>query len=104
MGYKTYTEQVQEHLNILNDSGLCVSELKLDSSSWIRCHGHEETKSRGEYSYISNTEQLGNGLLGIRTSFRGPGGVGSHKTYGLPSSGNENISIVSFRCQRHQRK
>jgi phage/plasmid primase-like uncharacterized protein len=100
MAYKTYTEQVLEHIKTLNDNGLCVSELKLDSAQWIRCRGHEDTQGRGEYSYISNTEKLSNGLLGIRTSFRGPNGMGSIKSYGLPSSGNENISIGSHHCQR----
>jgi len=96
MAYKTYTEQVQEHLKALNDNGLCVSELKLDSTNWIRCHGHEETRGRGEYSYIANTEQLSNGLLGIRTSFRGQNGFGNIKTYGLPPFGNESVSFTSY--------
>jgi phage/plasmid primase-like uncharacterized protein len=95
MAYKTYTEQVQEHLKTLNGNGLHVSDLKLDSSQWIRCRSHEDTHGRGEYSYISNTEKLSNGLLGIRTSYRGSNGVGNIKTYGLPPSGNENISFTA---------
>ncbi|NDD58985.1 MAG: hypothetical protein EBZ47_07040 [Chlamydiae bacterium] len=93
VAYKTYTEQVQEHIKALNENGLNISDLKLDSSRWVRCHGHEETKGRGEYSYISSTEQLDNGLLGIRTSFRGQNGLGNIKTYGLHPSENENVSF-----------
>lgn len=94
MTYKTYIEQVQEHIKALNDSGLHVSDLKLDTSQWIRCRSHEDTHGRGEYSYISNTDKLSNGLLGIRTSFRGQNGVGNIKTYGLPPSGDENVSFM----------
>lgn len=95
MAYKTYAEQVQEHLKTLNDNGLHISDLKLDSSQWIRCHSHEDIHGRGEYSYISNTEKLSNGLLGIRTSFRGQNGVGNIKTYGLPPAGDESINFTA---------
>ena len=95
MAYKTYIEQIQEHLKELNDNRLFVSNLSLDSGKWIRCHSHEDFKGRGEYAYISDTESLNNGLLWIRTSFRGPNGLGNFKTYGLASCGNECISVVN---------
>lgn len=94
MTYKTYNDQINEHLNTLKANGLEVSELKVDSSSWTRCYAIGESKGRGEFSYISNTEKLSNGLLGIRTSFRGPNGLGSFKTYGLsPSEHEEKTSV-----------
>lgn len=96
MPYKTYTEQIHDHIQTLKSNGLEVSELKIDSSAWIRCHGTGGSKGRGDFSYITNTEKLNNGLLGMRTSFRGPNGLGSFKTYGLSPIGNEEqISVCS---------
>lgn len=82
MTYKTYNEQILEHLAHLQSNGLDVTELVVDSGSWIRCHEIGQTKGRGELAYITNTERLANGLLGIRTSFRGLKGIGSFQTYG----------------------
>lgn len=96
MAYKTYAEQLQEHLQNLKDNNLLVSDLTLDK--WVRCRSLSDSKGRGEYAYIINTENLNNGLFGIRTSFRGPNGSGSFKTYGLPPIGNESVSIVSNHC------
>jgi hypothetical protein len=98
MTYKTYAEQIQEHIKTLNDNGLYVSDLKLNTAQWTRCHAHTTSHGRGEYSYISNTERFSNGLLGIRTSFRGPNGLGNIKTYGLPPSGNASVSHVGVHC------
>jgi phage/plasmid primase-like uncharacterized protein len=96
MAYKTYNDQINEHLNTLKANGLEVSELKVDSSSWTRCYAIGDSTGRGEFSYITNTEKLSNGLLGIRTSFRGPNGLGSFKTYGLsPNENEEKISVCS---------
>ena len=91
MAYKTYSDQIIDHINTLKANGLEVSELKVDTSAWIRCHGAGETKGRGEYSYIANTEKLSNNMFGVRTSFRGPNGFGSFNTYGLSPADNEEV-------------
>ncbi|MBS0272751.1 MAG: toprim domain-containing protein [Proteobacteria bacterium] len=89
MSYKTYTEQILEHLAELQANNLDVTELTVDSLHWIRCHELGETRGRGDYAYIANSEKLRNGLLGIRTSYRGPKGHGSYQTYELTPSGKE---------------
>lgn len=90
MPYKTYTEQILEHLNHLQANGLDVIELIIDSPSWIRCHEIGKAKCRGELVYISNTYTLNNGCFCLRTSFRGINGRGSYQTYGLPPNKAEN--------------
>jgi phage/plasmid primase-like uncharacterized protein len=94
MSYKTYTEQIIEHLKHLQANGLDVTELKVNSPEWIRCHLIGESKGRGEFAYKTYTEKLNNGLLGIKTSFRGPNGMGSYKTYGLFSDGSEMEIVI----------
>jgi phage/plasmid primase-like uncharacterized protein len=97
MANKTYTEQILEHLSHLQSHWLNVTELRIDPLEWVRCHSIGESKGRGEFAYVTNTEKLSNGLLGIRTSFRGPKGSGSYKTYGLwPNGGDEQINM---QCQ-----
>ncbi len=94
MPYKTYTEQIFEHLTHLQANGLDVTELTVDSPDWIRCHEIGKTKGRGELTYITEAEKLSNGCLGLKTSFRGSKGFGSHKTYGLwPDEISEAIKL-----------
>ena len=94
MAYKTYSEQILEHLAHLQSNGLEVTELVVDSSSWVRCREVGNTKGRGELAYITNTERLANGLTGIRTSFRGVRGGGSFRTYGHgPDNSNTAIHL-----------
>lgn len=89
MSYKTYHEQLSEHIDHLRSNGLDVEELKIDSDKWDRCRAIGKSHGRGDFCYISNTEKLSNGLYGIKTSYRGQSGIGSFKTYGLWPDGNE---------------
>lgn len=88
MGYKTYNEQLAEHLTYLQSQGFDITELIVDSG-WIRCHSIGVSQGRGEFAYISNTEKLNNGLLGIKTSFRSFNGFEKYSTYGQWPNGNE---------------
>jgi phage/plasmid primase-like uncharacterized protein len=88
---KTYSDQIHEHIKHLQANGLNVTELIIDPPQWIRCHAFGEKKGRGEFAYITNSEKLNNNLLGLNTSFRGPNGIGSYKTYGL---GPDDQSII----------
>lgn len=92
---KSYSDQIHEHLHHLQAHGLNVTELTINSPKWIRCHAIGETKGRGEFAYITNSEKFSNCLLGLNTSFRGPNGVGSYKTYGLgPDDGSIILPII----------
>lgn len=90
MAYKTYTEQLTEHLHCLQSHGLDITEIKIDSD-WIRCRPLGVSQGRGELAYIATTEKLNNGLFGIKTSFRGLNGSGKYSTYGLWPNENEKL-------------
>lgn len=97
MPYKTYKEQILEHIWHLQSNDLDVEEIMIDSD-WVRCHQIGETRGRGELAYLTTSNRLNNGLLGLNTSYRGPNGLGSYKTYGLGPEGNESsISLPHSR-------
>lgn len=89
MAYKTFTDQIHDHLIHLQDQGLAVFELVIDPPQWTRCRAIIETIGRGEFAYITNSKKLNNGLVGLNTSFRGPKGIGSFCTYGHGPDGSQ---------------
>ena len=89
MPYKTYADQLLEHLSFLQDHGLGVTELAVDAG-FIRCRPIGETCGRGELSYKTTSSILNSGLFGLATWCRGVSGEpGNIKTYGLGPNGDE---------------
>lgn len=89
MPYKTYADQLLEHLTFLQAHGLDVTELAADAG-FIRCRPIGETRGRGELSYKTTSSILNNGLFGLVTWCRGDGGDQDIiKTYGLGPNGDE---------------
>jgi phage/plasmid primase-like uncharacterized protein len=89
MAYKSYFEQIQEHLIFLRSKGFDIVELKINAD-FVRCHQAEKYQYRGELAYKTRTAKLNNGLTGVQTWFRGPQGESSSfQTYGLGPSVNE---------------
>lgn len=83
MSYKKYSEQVQEHLNFLRSKGFDIDNLKVNAD-FVRCRESEVNQMRGELAYKTMKRGLNNGLTGLQTWFRGPGGVVDRfQTYGL---------------------
>lgn len=83
MSYKTFVEQKTEHVHLLRENGIDVSDLILNTPKWIRCKEIGLQEGRGNFAYISTTQQLSNGLTGLSTSYRGINGSGNYQTYGL---------------------
>ena len=84
MAYKTYAEQVEEHLFFLHEQGLPVEALEF--GRWVRIStkavlGCEEKGRRFEYR--TDMKTLNNGLCGFVTTVHAPGGQCSFRTYGL---------------------
>lgn len=95
MSYKSFSEQVSEHLNFLQSHQLDVLELQVDAG-YVRCHGLEGPKeSRGGFCYKSTSSTMQNGLCGLITWCRSAGGEASFRTYGLPSQTNEQIPVAA---------
>jgi Toprim domain len=86
MGYMKFEQQVALHLQFLQQAGLEVDKLAIDSGDFIRSRRKGE-EGRGEYAYKTVTRQLNNGLLGLMTWCRSVDGtVTTYKTYGTPVS------------------
>jgi len=83
MAYKTYQEQIFEHLNFLQTNGLEISELSI-GGGFLRCRASGLIHGRGEFAYKTKSSILENGLYGLSTWCRGASGekVTFH-TYGL---------------------
>jgi hypothetical protein len=80
----TFAEQVQSHLNFLNQCGLNPKTLQIDLGI-VRCLAIGEEQGRGSCAYqtIKNIMKKP-GMVGLVTWCRGPNGVETnHKTYGL---------------------
>jgi phage/plasmid primase-like uncharacterized protein len=86
MGYMTFKQQVASHLRFLQEAGLQVANLEIDSVDFIRSHAEGQI-GRGEYAYKTETRRLDNGMTGLITWCRSKSGkVSGHKTYGHGSS------------------
>ncbi len=102
MSYKSYSEQIREHLAFLNAKHFDVTELKVNEG-FIRSHETGRCKSRGELAYKTRTVQLNNGLTGVQTWFRGPQGETCRfQTYGLGPSESEEITRVEAVTKANQ--
>jgi phage/plasmid primase-like uncharacterized protein len=89
MSYKSYSEQIHEHLMFLKSKSFDITELKVDAD-FIRCRQTEKCQYRGELTYKTRTKKLNNGLTGVQTWFRGPQGESSNfQTYGMGPTENE---------------
>lgn len=83
MAYKSYSNQVTEHLAFLKSKGFNVLDLKVDAG-FIRCCEDGESQGRGELAYKTSSRVLDNGLTGLQTWFRGlQGATDRFLTYGL---------------------
>lgn len=91
MSYKSYSEQIHEHLMFLKSKDFDIKELTVNAD-FVRCRQTEKCQYRGELVYKTRTTELNNGLTGVQTWFRGPQGESSSfQTYGLGPTENENI-------------
>lgn len=85
---KTFTDQLQDHLNFLRSHGLDV--LKLVFGQVKRCHSIGETQGRGEFAYCCSLNPMKKGYVGIVTWCRAPSGAKhTFKTYGLGQESGE---------------
>src|ERR1700730_9825835 len=102
MPYKSYSEQIREHLIFLKSKHFDITELKINED-FVRIHQAGQCKSRGELAYKTRTVKLNNGLIGLQTWFRGPQGEScSFQTYGLGPSENEKIKYVDVFVEANQ--
>lgn len=91
MVYKTYTEQISDHLLFLKSKNFEITELKVNAD-FVRSHQTGKSQYRGELAYKTRTVKLKNGLTGIQTWFRDPQGESSSfQTYGLGPAENEEV-------------
>lgn len=89
MSYKSYSEQIHEHVMFLKSKGFDIENLKVNAD-FVRCRQTEKCHYRGELVYKTRTTKLNKGLTGLQTWFRGPQGESSSfQTYGLGPSENE---------------
>lgn len=96
MAYKSYSEQINEHLCFLRSQNFEIIELKINED-FVRIHQTGKSQSRGELAYKTRTTKLKNGLTGIQTWFRGSQGESSSfQTYGLGPQENEKIVHVEM--------
>lgn len=84
MGYMTFEQQQVKHLQFLQESGLEVASLIIDSPEFIRSRITGEL-GRGEYAYKTVSRILNNGMMGLMTWCRSEDGkVNTYKTHGWP--------------------
>jgi phage/plasmid primase-like uncharacterized protein len=91
MAYKSYSEQIQEHLSFLHSKGFEIEELMVNAG-FVRRHQTGKQQYRGELAYKTRTIKLNSNLTGVQTWFRGPQGeTGSFQTYGMGPIASEEI-------------
>lgn len=88
MAYKTFADQVHDHLTFLRSRGFDVDELK-EGAGFVRCRSAGKSQGRGELCYKTTLTMLANGLVGLMTWSRAAEGVETFKTYGLARDGSE---------------
>ena len=88
MGYMTFEQQQVKHLQFLQEAGLEVASLIIDSPEFIRCRKTGEI-GRGESTYKTVSRILNNGMIGLMTWRRSEGQeVAIYKTYGWLCNSN----------------
>jgi phage/plasmid primase-like uncharacterized protein len=81
MGYMTFEQQIALHLQFLQQAGLEVTDLIIDSPKFICCHANSGEK-RARCAYKTVSRQLNN-KVGLMTWCRSRGGkINTYKTYG----------------------
>jgi hypothetical protein len=86
MGFMTFEQQQVKHIQFLQEAGLEVASLIIDSPEFIRSRRLGEI-GRGEHAYKTVTRILNNGMMGLMTWCRSKSGeINTYKTYGWPFS------------------
>lgn len=95
MSYKSYKKQVEEHLMFLQTQGFAISELQVNAD-FVRAPQIDRNQVRGELVYKTTCRKLDNGLTGLQTWYRGPGGISNRfMTYGMGPCEDEKIKFES---------
>ena len=95
MGYMSFEQQTVKHLQFLQEAGLEVASLIIDSPEFIRSRTTGKL-GRGEYAYKTFSMILNNGLMGLTTWCRSKNGeINTCKTYGWPRIPTDNKECVS---------
>ena len=82
MGYMTFEQQMALHLQFLQQAGLEVANLTINSTEFVRSRARGK-EGRGEYAYKTISRQLNNGLVGLMTWYRSEREqISVYKTYG----------------------
>lgn len=82
MRYMSFEQQTIKHLQFLQEAGLEVESLIINSKEFIRSRTIGEVE-RGEYAYKTVSRILNNGMMGLMTWCRSKSGkVKTYKTYG----------------------
>ena len=96
MRFMTFEQQMAQHLQFLQQTGLEVKSLIIDPSEFIRSRTNGEV-GRGEYAYKTVSRKLNNGMTGLMTWCRSENGqTQTYKTYGYPPR-EDNQKTMSFR-------
>lgn len=91
----TFEQQIAQHIQFLQQTGLEVKSLIIDSSEFIRSRTNGE-EGRGEYAYKTVSRKLNNGMTGLMTWCRSENGqIQTYKTYGHPPR-TDNQKTMSF--------
>lgn len=91
MAYKTYSEQMSEHITFLRNHGLDITELQINVG-FIRCRSAGQIQGRGELTYKTTGRALDNGSFGLSSWCRAADGSKvSFQTYGLPPNSGEMV-------------
>ena len=95
MSVMTFEQQIALHLHFLQQTGLEVKSLIIDSSEFIRSRTNGKM-GRGEYAYKTVSRKLNNGMTGLMTWCRSENGqIQTYKTYGHPPR-EDNQKTMSF--------
>lgn len=99
MSYKSYSEQIHEHVQFLQSKGFEIAELKVNGE-FVRCRQMGKSQYRGELAYKTRKTKLHNGLTGVQTWYRGlQGETASFQTYGLGPTEKDEIIQAENRLE-----
>jgi phage/plasmid primase-like uncharacterized protein len=106
MAIKTYNDQVIEHINFLRAEGLNVDKLEVNPSKVVNCReiGQTSGRPRGEFFYITRSNKMQNGYIGLVTCYRGRNGEDKFKTYGLGPDAREGAPVILQKSTEQQIK
>lgn len=106
MAIKTYKDQVIEHITFLRIEGFDVDELEVDTPKVVNCReiGQVSGRPRGEFFYITRSNKMQNGYIGLVTCYRGRNGEDKFKTYGLGPDAHESTPVILQKATEQQVK